>query len=41
MYHFAWVDQKPLPGNISYIALPPGQYLDITWEDDFQIHTDM
>ena len=30
MYHFAWEDQKPVQGNISYIALQPGQYLDIS-----------
>ena len=26
MYHFAWADQRPVQGNISYIALQPGQY---------------
>ena len=27
-----WVDQRLVQGNISYIALLPGQYLDIAWE---------
>ena len=27
-----WVDQKLVQGNISYIALLPGQYLDIARE---------
>ena len=26
MYHFAWADQRPVQGNVSYIALQPGQY---------------
>ena len=26
MYHFAWADQRPVQGNISYISLQPGQY---------------
>ena len=26
MYHFAWADQRPVQGNISYIAKQPGQY---------------
>ena len=32
MQHFAWADQRPLQGNISYIALQPRQCLDITRE---------
>ena len=35
MYHFAWADQRLLQGNISYIALEPGQYLDIAREGGF------
>ena len=39
MQHFAWADQRPLQDNIlSYIALQPGQYLDIAdiaWEHLF------
>ena len=27
MYHFAWADQRPVQGNISYISLQPGQYI--------------
>ena len=27
-----WADQRTLQGNISYIALQPGQYLDIAQE---------
>ena len=26
MHHFVWADQRPVQGNISYIALQPGQY---------------
>ena len=32
MYHFAWADQRPLQGNISYISLQPGQYIYIARE---------
>ena len=28
MYHSVWADQRLLQDNISYIALPPGHYLD-------------
>ena len=35
MYHFVWTDQRTLQGNISYIALQPGQYLDTAWESGF------
>ena len=27
MFHFAWADQRPVQGNISYISLQPGQYI--------------
>ena len=27
-----WADQRPLQGNVSYISLQPGQYLDIALE---------
>ena len=27
MYHFAWADQRPVQGNISYISLQPGKYI--------------
>ena len=26
IHHFVWADQRPVQGNISYIALQPGQY---------------
>ena len=29
----AWANQRPLQGNISYIALKPGQYLDIARDE--------
>ena len=35
MYHFTWADQRLLQGNIRYIALEPGQYLDIAREGGF------
>ena len=28
-HNTVWVDQRPLQGSISYIALQQGQYLDI------------
>ena len=27
IHHFAWADQRPVQGNISYISLQPGQYI--------------
>ena len=36
IYHFVWADQRLLQGNISYIALLRGQYLDIAREGGFQ-----
>ena len=45
-----WADQRLVQGNISYIALLPGQYLniarergqypDIAWEGGFQLSPD-
>ena len=32
MKHIVWADQRVLQGNISYIVLTPGQYLDIARE---------
>ena len=38
--HFAWADQRLLQGNISYIALQPGKYLDTAQESSFQLSFD-
>ena len=27
IHHFAWADQRPVQGNISYISLQPEQYI--------------
>ena len=35
MYHIAWAGQRPMQGNISYIAREQGQYLDISQEGGF------
>ena len=40
VYHFAWADQRLLQGDISYIALLRGQYLDIAQEGGFQLSFD-